>query len=48
MATSPAVTPNLFASNRFDGQVLLGTGAAIGSIGGCVAVRAAKEGAALV
>jgi NAD(P)-dependent dehydrogenase (short-subunit alcohol dehydrogenase family) len=48
MATIPAVTPKLFAPNRFDGQVLIVTGAAIGSIGGCVAVRAAKEGAAVV
>lgn len=34
--------------NRFQGKVLLVTGAAIDSIGGCVAIRAAREGARVV
>jgi NAD(P)-dependent dehydrogenase (short-subunit alcohol dehydrogenase family) len=39
------VDPEVFFANRFAGKVLLITGAAIGSIGGCTAIRAAKEGA---
>ena len=37
-----------FFANRFKGKVLLVTGAAHGSIGGCVALRAAREGARVV
>jgi NAD(P)-dependent dehydrogenase (short-subunit alcohol dehydrogenase family) len=37
-----------FFPNRFKGKVLLVTGAAYGSIGGCVAIRAAREGARVI
>lgn len=37
-----------YLPDRFHGKVLLVTGAAIGSIGGCVAIRAAREGARVV
>jgi NAD(P)-dependent dehydrogenase (short-subunit alcohol dehydrogenase family) len=37
--------PNYFIKDRFNNKVILITGAAIGSIGGCTAIRAAKEGA---
>ena len=37
-----------YLPDRFQGKVLLVTGAAIGSIGGCVAIRAAREGARVV
>lgn len=39
------VAPETFFPNRFAGKVLLITGAAFGSIGGCTAIRAAREGA---
>lgn len=39
------VNPDAFTPDRFAGKVLLVTGAAIGSIGGCAAIRAAREGA---
>jgi len=39
------VDPEMFFPNRFAGKVLLITGAAFGSIGGCTAIRAAREGA---
>jgi len=39
------VSPEAFTASRFDGRTLLVTGAAIGSIGGCTAIRAAREGA---
>jgi NAD(P)-dependent dehydrogenase (short-subunit alcohol dehydrogenase family) len=39
------VDPETFFPNRFAGNVLLITGAAFGSIGGCTAIRAAREGA---
>ncbi|QKJ64150.1 SDR family oxidoreductase [Flavobacterium sp. M31R6] len=42
------VDPNTFFENRFQNKVLLITGAAINSIGGCTAIRAAKEGAKVV
>ena len=42
------VDPATFTPHRFDGQVLLVTGAAIGSIGGCAAIRAAREGASVL
>lgn len=38
-------SPDTFMTGRFDGKVILITGAAIGSIGGCTAIRAAREGA---
>jgi NAD(P)-dependent dehydrogenase (short-subunit alcohol dehydrogenase family) len=37
--------PAAYIPNRFAGKVLLVTGAAQGSIGGCTAIRAAREGA---
>jgi NAD(P)-dependent dehydrogenase (short-subunit alcohol dehydrogenase family) len=37
--------PESFFVGRFNNKVLFVTGAAIGSIGGCTAIRAAKEGA---
>lgn len=40
--------PEAFFPDRFKDKVLLITGAAIGNIGGCTAVRAAKEGAKVV
>lgn len=45
MPPIPPVDPNAFTPNRFSGKVLLVTGAAVGSIGGCTAIRAAREGA---
>jgi NAD(P)-dependent dehydrogenase (short-subunit alcohol dehydrogenase family) len=39
------VDPETYYPNRFAGKVLLITGAAFGSIGGCTALRAAREGA---
>jgi NAD(P)-dependent dehydrogenase (short-subunit alcohol dehydrogenase family) len=42
------VDPKSFTPNRFADQVLLVTGAAIGSIGSCTAIRAAREGAAVM
>jgi NAD(P)-dependent dehydrogenase (short-subunit alcohol dehydrogenase family) len=39
------VSPDTFYADRFKGKVLFVTGAAIGSIGGSTAIRAAKEGA---
>ncbi len=41
------VGPATFIPNRFAGNVLLVTGAAAGSIGGCTAIRAAREGASV-
>ena len=38
-------SPDATVPGRFAGKVLLVTGAAIGSIGGCTAIRAAREGA---
>ena len=38
-------SPDATIPGRFDGRVLLVTGAAAGSIGGCTALRAAREGA---
>jgi NAD(P)-dependent dehydrogenase (short-subunit alcohol dehydrogenase family) len=40
-----APSPDAFVPGRLAGKVLLVTGAAIGSIGGCAAIRAAREGA---
>jgi NAD(P)-dependent dehydrogenase (short-subunit alcohol dehydrogenase family) len=40
--------PAYFISGRFTDKVLLVTGAAINSIGGCTAIRAAKEGAKVI
>lgn len=41
----PPTAPDATIPGRFSGRVLLVTGAAIDSIGGCTAVRAAREGA---
>ncbi len=41
------VDPAAYTPNRFAGRVLLVTGAAFGSIGGCTAIRAAREGASV-
>ncbi|MFN8641499.1 MAG: SDR family NAD(P)-dependent oxidoreductase [Candidatus Binatia bacterium] len=41
-------SPQAFCPGRFQHKVLLVTGAAKGSIGGCTAVRAAREGARVV
>lgn len=40
--------PEYFIPGRFTNKVLLVTGAAINSIGGCTAIRAAREGARVV
>lgn len=48
MPAIPPVDPAAFTPNRFSGRVLLVTGAAFGSIGGCTAIRAAREGAHVV
>jgi NAD(P)-dependent dehydrogenase (short-subunit alcohol dehydrogenase family) len=48
MPPIPPVDPTAFTPNRFAGKVLLVTGAAVGSIGGCTAVRAAREGASVL
>ncbi len=40
-------SPDAASPGRFSGRVLLVTGAAIGSIGGCTALRAAREGASV-
>jgi NAD(P)-dependent dehydrogenase (short-subunit alcohol dehydrogenase family) len=40
-------SPEYFIPGRFTGKVLLVTGAAVNSIGGCTAIRAAREGAAV-
>ena len=48
MLPIPPVDPTVFTPNRFAGKVLRVTGAAFGSIGGCAAVRAAREGAAVL
>jgi NAD(P)-dependent dehydrogenase (short-subunit alcohol dehydrogenase family) len=40
-----SVSPSDYTPGRFQDKVLLVTGAAIGSIGGCTAIRAAREGA---
>lgn len=48
MPAIPPVDPAAFTANRFSGRVLLVTGAAFGSIGGCTAIRAAREGAHVV
>jgi len=48
MQAIPPVDPAAFTPNRFAGKVLLVTGAAVGSIGGCTAVRAAREGASVL
>lgn len=42
------VSPDEIFANRFKDKVLIVTGAAIGSIGGTTAIRAAKEGAKVV
>lgn len=39
------VSPDTFYAGRFEGKVFFVTGAAIGSIGGATAIRAAREGA---
>lgn len=44
----PPVDPAACLPGRLKDKVLLVTGAAIGSIGGCTAIRAAREGAAVV
>lgn len=41
-------SPEAYFPGRFKDKVILITGAAIGNIGGCTAVRAAKEGAKVV
>lgn len=43
-----ATDPNYSISGRFTNKVLLVTGAAINSIGGCTAIRAAREGAQVI
>lgn len=48
MPAIPPVDPTTFTPGRFAGQVLLVTGAAVGSIGGCTAIRAAREGASVL
>lgn len=48
MPSIPPVDPAAFTPNRFSGKVLLVTGAAVGSIGGCTAIRAAREGASVL
>lgn len=48
MPAIPPVDPAAFTPDRFAGKVLLVTGAAAGSIGGCVAIRAAREGASVL
>ncbi|MGE0758928.1 MAG: SDR family NAD(P)-dependent oxidoreductase [Pirellulaceae bacterium] len=48
MHAMPTVDPTAFTPNRFAGKVLLVTGAAVGSIGGCTAIRAAREGACVL
>lgn len=48
MHAIPPVDPTSFTPNRFAGKVLLVTGAAVGSIGGCAAIRAAREGASVL
>lgn len=48
MQAIPPVDPAAFTPNRFAGKVLIVTGAAAGSIGGCTAIRAAREGASVV
>lgn len=48
MHAIPPVDPTSFTPNRFAGKVLLVTGAAVGSIGGCTAIRAAREGASVL
>ncbi len=45
MAILESVNSSEFIPNRFNGRVLIVTGAAAGSIGGCVALRAGREGA---
>lgn len=45
MAAIPPVDPSAFTPNRFSGKSMIVTGAAFGSIGGCTAIRAAREGA---
>jgi NAD(P)-dependent dehydrogenase (short-subunit alcohol dehydrogenase family) len=45
MPSIPPVDPAAFTPNRFADSVILITGAAVGSIGGCTAIRAAREGA---
>ncbi|MBX7102618.1 MAG: SDR family oxidoreductase [Gemmataceae bacterium] len=42
------VPPTAFTPNRLAGKVLLVTGAAVGSIGGCAAIRGAREGASVM
>jgi NAD(P)-dependent dehydrogenase (short-subunit alcohol dehydrogenase family) len=44
----PPVDPDAFLPGRLKNKVMLVTGAAIGSIGGCTAIRGAREGAAVV
>jgi NAD(P)-dependent dehydrogenase (short-subunit alcohol dehydrogenase family) len=48
MPAVPPVDPAAYTPNRFAGKVLLVTGAAAGSIGGCTAIRAAREGASVL
>lgn len=48
MPAIPPVDPAAFTPGRFSGKVLLVTGAAVGSIGGCTALRAAREGASVM
>ena len=43
-----STNPEEYFPGRFKDKVILITGAAIGNIGGCTAVRAAKEGAKIV
>jgi NAD(P)-dependent dehydrogenase (short-subunit alcohol dehydrogenase family) len=45
MTDIPCVSSADYTPERFQDKVLLVTGAAIGSIGGCTAIRAAREGA---
>lgn len=45
MPAIPPIEPSTYIRDRFSGKVLLVTGAAAGSIGGCTALRAAREGA---
>lgn len=48
MPAIPPVDPAAFTPGRFAGKVLLVTGGAAGSIGGCTAIRAAREGASVM
>ena len=48
MPAVPPIDPAAYTPDRFAGRVLLVTDAAAGSIGGCTAIRAAREGASVL